>query len=233
MNFLSFLNKGRRAENKPSKATYNAAPASRAERSASSGSKSTRSGSKGKQVSRHASKAAKVPSAIQTQSIYVQAAHNWMHALNTHVPKDPQAFLDRIISCYEHPDTPVILEDGETHKAQDGAGLFHATHLSFPDFVMNYGKVVEDISNDEITVEIHSMFATGTFTGTPYTILPGVLPEIEPNGKFTQNDEQLIILTMNKEAKITKCQVVAHGVATGFAGFYVAAGGEISFLMDG
>lgn len=164
-------------------------------------------------------------------SKYIQAGHNWMYAMNNYIEGDPQAFMDRITACFEAPDSPLILEDGEEHKAEQCSALFHLTHASFPDFCMKYGKVTEQFSKDEIIVEIHAVYATGTHTGEPYTIMPGLLPAIPPSGKYTEDDEQMIVLHMNKDAKITKCQVVALGTATGFAGFYTAAGGDVSSLL--
>ena len=168
-------------------------------------------------------------------SKYVKAAHKWMEAMNTYVPDDPQAFTDRINACYESIDSPVILEDGEAYRAEDCSKLFVLTHRSFPDFVMNYGEVVELKTSDKhnyVEVEVTTVFATGTHTGTPYTIIPGVLPEIPPSGKPVENDEQTFVLTLDKKtAKIIKCQVIAMGTHTGFAGFYTRAGGDVEPLL--
>ena len=59
-----------------------------------------------------------------------------------------------------------------------------------------------------------------------YTILPGVLPELQPTGNYNFNDEQRFELTM-KNGKITRFEVYALGIHTGFAGFYTRAGGSL------
>ena len=165
-------------------------------------------------------------------SMYIEAAHNWMDAMNTYIPDDPEAFMARITGCYETEDSPVILEDGERYKAKDCSGLFYLTHLSFPDFVMKYDTNVAEKTGFKdgikfVEVTIDAMYATGTHTGAPYSIIPGQLPAVPTSGKYVENDEQRISLLFNEDGKITQTQVIAMGTHTGFAGFYTRAGGTI------
>ena len=204
--------------------------------SATSG-KSSRDGGKTLKKTNARKKASKSKEAngIEEPSQYVKAAHKWMEVMNAYDARDPQAFTDRINACYESIDSPVILEDGEAYRADDCSKLFVLTHQSFPDFFMNYGEIVESKQNDKhnyVKVEITTMYATGTHTGAPYTIVPGVLPAVPPSGNPVQTDEQTIVLTLDKKTtKIIKCQVIAMGMHTGFAGFYTRAGGDLEPLF--
>ena len=180
---------------------------------------------------------------------YVKAVKTLMEKLNSYVPEDPDLYAQRILACYASPDTPMIAEDGEQYKASDLA--FFCTNIckSLPDFHMTYGKVTyraktpkqhkntyrskEEDESEEIVaeVELDNLVVSGTHTGAPYTMAPGVLPEIPPSGKFIQNDEERMVFYFNKKGQIVKSLLISLGVHTGPIGVYTLAGGDVSPLF--
>ena len=158
------------------------------------------------------------------KTINVKAAEAFMELMNACQPEDP-TYLEKLADCYESEETKVVLEDGEAYKPEACNGLIVATFQSFPDFKFRWGEIAP-IDNNPNKIAIEDVSAQGTFTGKPYTILPGVLPELQPTGKLNSNDEQRFELTMNN-GKIARFEVYALGIHTGFAGFYTKAGGSL------
>ena len=199
--------------------------------------------------SKHAVGVEQAPVKKQVQdNKYVQAVKTCMEKMNSYVPEDPDLYAQRILDCYDSPDTPLIAEDGEQYKATDLAELCVNIYKSFPDFHMTYGKVTyiaktpkqgkntyssKKEEDDDIVaeVELDSLIVSGTHTGAPYTIAPGVLPELPPSGKYVQNDEQRMVFYLNKKAEIVKSQLISLGVHTGAIGLYTLAGGDVSPLF--
>lgn len=179
---------------------------------------------------------------------YVQAVQTAMERMNSYVPGNPELYAQRIIDCFASPDSPLIAEDGEQYKTTDLADLCIMICKSFPDFHMKYGDVtyidkgssstpssivLGASETDKIVaqVELDALIVSGTHTGEPYTIAPGVLPALEPSGKYVENDEQRMVFFLNNEAKIVKSQLVSLGVHTGAIGLYTLAGGDASPLL--
>ena len=153
----------------------------------------------------------------------IEIAREWMETMNT-CPRDNSS-VRLINSFFQSKDTKMIMEDGEVYTADEGNKMLAVTFQSFPDFTLTWGEI-STIDGNPNKVIIHDVIAAGTFTGKPYTILPGVLPALMPTGKRNVNDKQRFELTI-KNGKITLYKVYAIGVHTGFAGFYVRAGGSL------
>jgi hypothetical protein len=182
---------------------------------------------------------------------YIQAVKTCMEKMNSFVPEDPALYAKRILDCFASPDSPLIAEDGEKYKATDLSDLCVNICKSFPDFHMKYGdvtfidksvqgngqSVVDKTLSDEETivaqVELDGLIVSGTHTGAPYTIAPGVLPALPPSGTYVENDEQRMVFFLNKKAKIVKSQLISLGVHTGAIGLYTLAGGDASPLFVG
>ncbi|CAB9530049.1 unknown protein [Seminavis robusta] len=147
-------------------------------------------------------------------------ASEWMTDMTNFEGYDAQSFVDMWVSYYESPED-IVLEDGESYSPIACAQILYSTWLSFPDLQFPYAPIKDD-PKDPNRVYIEEIYVSGTHKGVPYTLLPGVLPEIPPSGKYISNDEQRFILTMNN-GKIQKCEVVALGCFTGFAGLYTQA----------
>ena len=152
-------------------------------------------------------------------------AERWMKAMSVYNFDDPQEYIKKVAAFYESENCPVIMEDGEAYKPDACNQLLHLTFQSFPDFKLSWGEVVS-IDNNPNRIAVEAIFTQGTFNGKPYSILPGVFPEVQPNGEFICNDEQRFELEI-KDGKITRVEVYALGISTGFAGFYTKAGGSL------
>ncbi|CAB9530051.1 hypothetical protein SEMRO_2722_G335590.1 [Seminavis robusta] len=158
-------------------------------------------------------------------------ATEWMAAMTSFEGHDAQSFADMWISYFESAeDSKIILEDGEAYSPAACAPLLYATYLSFPDLAFPHAPI-KDNPKDPNSVDIEEIYVSGTHKGAPYTLMPGALPEVPPSGKFISNDEQRFLLKM-KNGKIQKCEVVALGSFTGFAGLYTQAGGSLEAPVD-
>ena len=107
--------------------------------------------------------------------------------------------------------------------------LQSVTPFNIPDlsrFELTWGNVFP-IGNDPQRIVIESIFTLGTFTGKPYRVLPGVFPEAQPNGAFINNNDEQRFKVEVYNGWITRVEVYALGISTGFAGFYTKAGGSL------
>lgn len=156
-------------------------------------------------------------------AVNVRAARAWMEAMNACQPV--KSYVETLNNFFESKDTNMVMEDGEMYTAEDGNKLVVATFQSFPDFKFTWGEIAI-IDDNPKRVVVDQVSAEGTFTGEPYTILPGVLPSLLPTGRRNYNDMQRFELTM-ENGKIVLFEVFALGVHTGFSGFYVRAGGSL------
>ncbi|CAB9530050.1 expressed unknown protein [Seminavis robusta] len=156
-------------------------------------------------------------------------ASEWLTNTSNFEAYDAQSFADMWTSYFAE-DSKVVLEDGESYSPLACAQILYSTYLSFPDLKFPYAPI-QDNPKDPNCVYIEEIYVSGTHKGAPYTLMPGVLPEVQPSGKFISNDEQRFILKM-KNGKIQKCEVVAMGSTTGFAGLYTQAGGSLEVPVN-
>jgi len=244
MKFFSLFNGGKKA--KKTKDVAAEVPAVDSVSSTSSLSSGTSSKHKSHKKKNHGNKDKKSKTQVDSDptaaiiSSLCKKAHEFMHSMNTvdNTPADPQAaYLEEFYSYFESENSPIYLEDGEKYKTEACGKLLWATHLSFPDFKFAHVDVhvegVKDISSKTyIKVTVDGIYASGTHTGLPYTIMPGVLPAIPTSGKYMCNDEQIFVFHMHKETgKIKRVDVVALGNCTGFSGLYTRAGGDLSNII--
>ena len=191
------------------------------------GSVSTRNSSVGdKSKTARSKRKPKQPEAIQLdeKSLNLKAAQAWMEAMNNLRTDDPEG-VKKLMDHFVNKDSPVILEDGETYTAEQAIPLLHVLFESFPDFKFRYGDIAP-VGNKPDRISVEDVYAEGTFTGKPYTVLPGVLPPLTANGKYYCNDEQRFEITF-ENGKIAKFELYALGIHTGFVGFYIQAGGSL------
>ena len=149
-----------------------------------------------------------------------------MRSMNAYRPDDVEGFLQQMADFYKSNDVDIILEDGEAYKPDALGKAIAVLYESFPDFKFKWSDVVAvDKKPNRIAVE--EIFAEGTHTGKPYSLLPGVLPEIPTTGKYVVNDEQRFEFEM-EHGKIIKAEVYALGVYTGISGFYQRAAENVA-----
>ena len=108
---------------------------------------------------------------------------------------------------------------------------------SFPDFKLNYHNSMQRLlvekddkkdysaansDDEEVTIFIPYLVATGTHTGEPFVF--GPCEPIAATGKFIQMDPESDYVTF-RNGKIIKYKVKAHGDKAGPAGVYTLLGG--------
>ena len=154
-------------------------------------------------------------------TVNIRAVEAYMHSMNAYRPDDPEGYMQRMADFYASKDADIILEDGEAYKTDALNKGFVGLYESFPDFKMQWSDVMA-VDKKPNRIGVEGIFASGTHTGKPYSLLPGVLPEIPPTGKYVVNDEQRFEFEV-RNGKIIKVEVFALGTYTGFSGFYQRA----------
>lgn len=130
--------------------------------------------------------------------------------------------VDAMLECFSSKKALFAPEDFPALSVEVMAQGHINLMKSFPDMKFTYKKIIEEEPN---LVRVEGLVCSGTHTGEPYSMAPG-FPAIPATGKFCQNDEEQLYVTL-VDNKIEKVEIVAFGSVTGPAGFYEQIGGDL------
>jgi hypothetical protein len=129
---------------------------------------------------------------------------------------------DDMMAHFVSEESAAIAEDHPPIPARATAEGIGRLHASFPEIKFAY-KSIEQKGPDRVVIE--GIRCSGTHTGVPYSMVPGVFPAIEATGIACINDEERFWFNI-KDNKIDTLEVVALGTLSGPAGFYEQIGGK-------
>jgi len=130
------------------------------------------------------------------------------------------------VALFTTPNATCHYEDGLKLKADEVMDALELIFKSFPDTKFAHGEITIPKDNKKYVI-IDGFQFSGTHTGAPYSMVPGVFPEIEAAGTHAVNDEERIILKLDDDYKIRSMEVVAFGSMTGPPGLYEQIGGSL------
>ena len=138
----------------------------------------------------------------------------------------PELMVDDYETAFVGPYTGATT--GVTMDKEKMGGAAKSLTASFPDFTFNPTKVtpVQGVDGGWWA----KILVTGTFTGEPFTPMPGKLPPIEPTGKgWTIGPEVFTVYTDETGEKLQRITIEPQykGALNGPPGIYVANGGTL------
>jgi len=133
---------------------------------------------------------------------------------------------DMVAALYASPTTKVYFEDDFQLNALECSRGLERLYKSFPDMKFSYGSISVPRDNKNAVI-LDNVRCCGTHTGAPYSMVPGLFPDIEATGTYCINDEERFILKLDENGKVRSMEVVALGSVTGPAGFYEQIGGSM------